>query len=188
MINTITLNPAIDKILYVDRFERNVTTRIRRIRETIGGKGTHVSINLSLMGDKSNAFGVAHGDTGKNVMRMLGEYPEINVLFNYYKEMNTRTNYLLNEKSGDSTLITEKGVEFNAANLADITKRLEENTSEGDFIAFSGDASNSPDPYVYNHILDALAHKNYKTFLDTSGESLKKCMEKHPCRKRQPMW
>ena len=50
MINTLTLNPAIDKILYVDRFVKNVTTRIIEQKETLGGKGTHVSLNLSFMG------------------------------------------------------------------------------------------------------------------------------------------
>ena len=34
MINTLTLNPAIDKILYVDRFVKNVTTRIIEQKET----------------------------------------------------------------------------------------------------------------------------------------------------------
>ena len=49
MIHTLTLNPAIDRILYLDRFERNITNRIQRSQDTLGGKGTHVSINLKLL-------------------------------------------------------------------------------------------------------------------------------------------
>ena len=40
MINTVTVNPAIDRIVYLDRFVRNITNRIRATKDTMGGKGT----------------------------------------------------------------------------------------------------------------------------------------------------
>ena len=180
MINTLTLNPAVDKILYVDKFEKNITTRIKRVLYTIGGKGTHVSINLSIMGEKNNAFGWAHGAVGKQVMEMLGEYEGVNVCFNYKDEQNTRTNYLLNEKNGDSTLITEKGAQLSKEDLDATIEKLRENMHKGDFLALSGDASNYADPYVYNYILEALSDMELKVFLDSSGASLKKCLDKKP--------
>ena len=180
MINTLTLNPAVDKILYVDEFKRNITTRIKEVKDTIGGKGTHVSIDLSIMGDSSRAFGMAHGPTGKKVIEMLGEYDGLDVRFIYREEGDTRTNYLLNEKNGDSTLITEKGMQLSEKDIEDITGCLEDNTDKGDFLALSGDASNCPDPYVYNKLLQALEEKEYHVFLDTSGETLKKCIEYRP--------
>ena len=180
MINTITLNPAVDKILYVDEFKRNITTRIKRVLDTIGGKGTHVSINLSLMGDKSGAYGFTHGMTGKKVLELMGEYENIDLKFIHSEENNTRTNYLLNEKNGDSTLITEKGVMLSKEDIDELIALLDKTTKEGDFLVFSGDASNYPDPYVYNYILDNLKHKQYKVFLDTSGMTLGKCIEHKP--------
>ena len=65
MINTITLNPAIDVIIYLDRFVRNITNRIQSTAVTMGGKGTHVSMNLKLMGSSSRAFGFGFGATGR---------------------------------------------------------------------------------------------------------------------------
>ncbi len=180
MINTLTLNPAVDKILYVDEFKRNITTRIKEVKDTIGGKGTHVSIDLSVMGDDSRAFGMAHGATGKRVIDMLSGYEGLDVKFIYREEGETRTNYLLNEKNGDSTLITEKGMQLTDKDIGDIIDCMRENTGEGDFLALSGDASNCADPYVYNKMLEALSEKNYHVFLDTSGETLKKCIEYKP--------
>lgn len=55
MIHTLTLNPAIDRILYLSRFDKNVTNRIQKTVDTIGGKGTHVSINLKILGKENTA-------------------------------------------------------------------------------------------------------------------------------------
>ena len=56
MINTLTLNPAIDRVLYLGELVKNVTNRIESVTEVIGGKGTHVSINLRLLGVVNRAF------------------------------------------------------------------------------------------------------------------------------------
>ena len=52
--------------------------------------------------------------------------------------------------------------------------------SNGDYLVFSGDASNCPDPYVYNHILRAFSDRHLKVFMDASGDTLKKCIEEGP--------
>ena len=74
MINTITLNPAIDHIIYLNQFVRNITNRIRATQITMGGKGTHVSLNLKLMGSPSRAFGFGFGQTGRQIIDMLKVY------------------------------------------------------------------------------------------------------------------
>ena len=93
MIHTLTLNPAIDRILYLNELEKNVTNRVKKTTDTIGGKGTHVSINLKLLGQDNNAFGICHGENGRQVIQMLSDYG-IDVRFNHYMEDNkeTRTN------------------------------------------------------------------------------------------------
>ena len=59
MINTVTLNPAVDRILYLNRVQKNITNRTRSGVKTVGGKGTHVSMNLAILGIPSRAFGLA---------------------------------------------------------------------------------------------------------------------------------
>ena len=73
MINTLTLNPAIDHIFYLDRFRRNITNRLTDTAVSIGGKGTHVSVNLAIMGTPSRAFGFTFGQTGRRILQMLDE-------------------------------------------------------------------------------------------------------------------
>ena len=61
MIFTVTLNPAVDKILFLDEFRSSWTNRLTQTLETIGGKGTHVSINLKLQDVQSIALGITLG-------------------------------------------------------------------------------------------------------------------------------
>ena len=69
MINTVTLNPAVDRILYLNRVQKNITNRTRSGVKTVGGKGTHVSMNLAILGIPSRAFGLAYGETGQYILR-----------------------------------------------------------------------------------------------------------------------
>lgn len=178
MVNTLTLNPAIDKVLYLNEFKKNVTNRITHSLDTIGGKGTHVSINLQIIGQSSRAFGIAHGDTGLKIIEMLNQY-HLDVRFIHKPLGKSRTNYLLVEDNQDSTLIAEKGVQLSDDDIAILIEKLREEIEPNDFLILAGDASNCID-LVYNQILSALKDKKLKIFLDTSGDTLIKCMEESP--------
>jgi fructose-1-phosphate kinase PfkB-like protein len=69
LIFTVTLNPAVDKILFLDEFQRYRTNRLTRTLETIGGKGTHVSINLKLQDVQNIALGITVGKNGKKIKK-----------------------------------------------------------------------------------------------------------------------
>ena len=179
MVNTLTLNPAIDRVLYLNTLVKNVTNRIQNKVDTIGGKGTHVSINLSIMGQKNRLYGIVHGNTGLNIIEMLSKY-ELDVRFIHKPDAQSRTNYLLVEDNLDCTLIAEKGVPLTGEDLQRLTQKMDEEIAPGDTLVIAGDASNYADPTVYNQILNALREKKLKVFLDTSGDYLQSCLEESP--------
>jgi 1-phosphofructokinase family hexose kinase len=173
MINTVTLNPAIDKVFFINEFRRNVTNRIQNSEETIGGKGTHVSVNLKIMEMVSRAFGVCHGMAGRRIMEMLASH-ELEVDFIYRENGNSRTNYVLAEDSGDTTLICEKGMPFTDDDFQDLLRLMQKKVKTGDYLVLAGDASNAPAD-IYSRIIKELNDKGLKVFLDASGPALKDC-------------
>ncbi len=174
MIYTLTLNPAIDKILYVDFFQKNITTRINKVVDSIGGKGTHVSINLRQMGDANSAVMITHGSAGRIVEQMMRDFG-VDVLSLHRDSGMTRTNYLLSESRGDNTLITEKGAPLSEQDITDIIALMNAHLKDGDILVIAGDASNHPDLTVYQTIIAGIRPR-VKYFLDTSGGYLRQTM------------
>ena len=179
MVNTLTLNPAIDKVLYLDALKKNVTNRIRGTAEAIGGKGTHVSINLRLLGLKNRAFGICHGETGRRVIGYLRDYG-LEVEFIHREEGSSRTNYLLVEGNNDCTIVAEKGVALGTGDLDELVASLRSKTKAGDSLVLSGDAGNCPDPFVYHRIIEELRDREFRVFIDTSGPALAACVGSAP--------
>lgn len=180
MINTVTLNPAIDEIIYLDRYVRNITNRIRAKATTMGGKGTHVSLDLHLMGGKSRAFGFCFGQTGERILNMLQE-SDVETHFIYGEQGESRTNYLIvEEDTKDATLVADRGPRPSEDQIQALYAMMRGTIASGDFLALSGDTSNFPDPYVYNAIIDLLNDKQPRIFLDASGDALKACIERSP--------
>lgn len=178
-IHTVTLNPAIDRILYLDHFQPDITNRLRDCVDGIGGKGTHVSINLQLLGLSNQALGIVHGENGSHIIQLL-ENCDVTVKFQHYPEQNSRMNYLLIEDNGSCTCLSSKGVQLSKTDIDSFITFLRQELHDGDYLVLSGDASNCPDAFVYNTIMEACQDKHPKIFLDTSGDTLKKCIKAKP--------
>ncbi|MBD5133195.1 MAG: 1-phosphofructokinase family hexose kinase [Clostridiales bacterium] len=182
MVNTLTLNPAMDKILYIDRFQRDITNRAKRQLLTVGGKGTHVSITLQKLGIRNRAFGFGYGRTGQTIIRALEEQGiETRFFYSDQDDRESRTNYVIIEEAhGSSTTVAERGVEPTAREVEWLLDSLERDTAPSDALVLAGDASNFQDPLIYCRIMRRLKEKKARVFLDASGPSLKRSLEEGP--------
>ncbi len=181
MIHTITLNPAIDKLLFLKEFRKHITNRLQYSEDSLGGKGTHVSINLAALGLENNALGISHGNTGEEILKLLeASGVHVKYLHKNNENKNSRTNYLIIEENGDCSTISSKGVYLDEQDIEELITLLLETVKDGDFVVFSGDATNCYDPYVYNTIIKRLGGLDIKFFLDSSGVTLTNCMKESP--------
>lgn len=74
MVLTVTLNPAIDKTVYVDKLEFGELNRIKSVRLDPGGKGINVSKALSTYGIEQKATGILAGMNGRVLLSLLERY------------------------------------------------------------------------------------------------------------------
>ncbi len=182
MIYTVTLNPAVDKILFLDEFQRSRTSRLTRSLESIGGKGTHVSINLKLQGVESIALGIALGENGRKIIQMLeGWGIEVRFLQYDLPGMESRTNYEIVETTGHAcTMLTERGPVLPKHITDDLLHQIEGLVTTGDILVLTGDASNVEDTAIYSKLALAGQRLGVKVCLDASGSYLKEGLKSSP--------
>jgi len=97
MIYTITLNPALDRALWVKNADYDVSNRVMDETNYAGGKGIDVSIALANLGIKNCAIGFLGGETGKMLENKLKEKGIITKFIKISEE--TRVNILINVQS-----------------------------------------------------------------------------------------
>jgi len=182
LIYTLTLNPAIDKVLFLDEIRRAKTNRLTRSVETIGGKGTHVSINLKLLGIHSIALGVSLGETGKKITKMLTDW-QVQQKFLHYdlENMESRTNVeIVETKDHTCTMLTERGPILPRTITDDLTTQVNRFLQSGDALILTGDASNVEDTTIYSTLSAMANNLGAKVFLDASGVYLKEGLPSKP--------
>ncbi len=182
MIYTLTLNPAIDKVLFLDELQPSKTNRLSRTLETIGGKGTHVSIGLQLLGVGSVALGVSLGESGKKIQGMLSDWG-VDTQFLHYDlaQMESRTNYEIVELNNRTcTMLTEQGPILPASITDDLISQITELLKPGDALILTGDASNVEDKIIYSKLGEVAKKKGARIYLDASGAYLKEALPSTP--------
>lgn len=168
-----------DKVLVIDKFQMNVTNRIQEQFYCIGGKGTHISINLSLLGIRSMAIGVVMGQNGVEIQKTL-QGMNVDVQFLQLPEGNSRMNYALVDGEGNCTLIAEKGQLMEAPVIEKLIQHYVERIHEGDIVVISGDASNQKHTGLQDKLMDLAVEKGARVCLDSSGEHLAAGVRKAP--------
>jgi 1-phosphofructokinase family hexose kinase len=182
LIYTVTLNPAVDKILFVDEFQLSKTNRVQRTIETVGGKGTHVSINLKLLGVESVALGVTFGETGKKITRMLNQYSVINNFLHFDTAgCESRTNVEIVESSSHvCTMISERGPVLPTKITDALLEQIRKLVISDDFLVLTGDASNVEDISIYSKLIREAKNLGAKIILDASGSYLAEGIKSTP--------
>lgn len=178
MIYTLTINPAIDKLIFLDRFTQNRTNRPIKTAETIGGKGTHVSLNLNLLNAENRAILTASGTTGEKLVQMLHDHG-VKTEIIQGSGFETRTNIVIVESTKDCTLIAEQGNLITDEVMDEVITTLRKSLIKGDYLVLSGEAGNST-RNIYSEIIREFSHKGIRIFLDASGEALKEGCKESP--------
>ncbi|MDD6346709.1 MAG: hexose kinase [Lachnospiraceae bacterium] len=179
MICTLTINPAMDRIVYLKGLSLGNTNRITGQKDVLGGKGTHVSVNLGILQCRNKAYGIDFGSVGLQIEERMND-GYIDMRFDHYEYGQSRTNYAIVEENGCCTLMSEKGRMITAEEGELLLKKMEEEIGSGDILVLSGDASNTEIPLFYVEAMKRLAGKNVRFLLDSSSENLKEGLKLKP--------
>ncbi len=176
MVYTVTFNPALDYVVYLDQLEQGETNRSRREALYFGGKGINVSIVLRELGVESTALGFIAGFTGKALAEHL-EAQGVCADFILLKEGLTRINVKL--KAGKETEINAQGPAIDEAAQQALYEKLDA-LKEGDTLVLAGSIPASLPSDVYERILERLQGRGIRFIVDATGALLLKVLKYHP--------
>lgn len=165
MIVTLTLNPAIDQTLVLEKFVRGDTLRVKSGRLDPGGKGINVSRVINELGGESVAMGFAAGGLGRYLDQSLASLG-IETDF-VYTHGETRTNIaIVEEFSHSTTLLSERGPMIEMQAVDELRRRLRTRLKEGDWLVVAGSIPPPLTGSVYNEIISEAIEMGVHTVLD----------------------
>lgn len=181
MIYTITLNTAIDRILYVKKeLTRKKNNVIESIGYDIGGKATHVSVVLSQMNIENIATGFV-GEHNHALLISLLETQKVDSKFIIQKGCRTRESTVVVDESGlGSYMITEQGFEITESSHQKLLTFLKENVQKDDLVVFAGSPPSGYSIEKYKQLLKAVKENEGLLIIDAARSFLKEAIKLQP--------
>jgi 1-phosphofructokinase len=171
VILTVTLNPAIDQTLLVDKFVPGDTVRVKASRIDPGGKGINVSRVIKELGGESVAMGFTTGGLGRYIEHTLKD-SDIECDFVHTKG-ETRTNItLVDESRNVQTILSDRGPDTDTKYAEQLLKKLRKRIRAGDWVVVAGSIPPPLGPYVYTEIITMARQSWAHTVLDADGPAL----------------
>jgi 1-phosphofructokinase len=172
----VTLNPSLDKTIYVDELALDDTNRATRFRFDPGGKGLNVSRVLWELGQPSVLFGFLGGNTGKRIEKYLMDEGLV-CDFNWTSG-ETRENLIITVgEKVEQTKISLPGPPIREDELHRLKRKIAGRSREFEVIAFSGSIPPGLDKGIYRELADEANQRGDRVVLDADGEALRRGME-----------
>ena len=176
MIYTVTFNPALDYVVFLDDLKLGDVNRSTRESIFYGGKGINVSTILNTLGLETTALGFIAGFTGKAIEDGLASQG-IHTDFIHLPEGNSRINVKV--KHGDETEINGQGPVITDEAINGLFAKLDTLTKE-DILVLAGSIPNTLPEDIYEKILARLESKGIRIVVDATKDLLVNVLQYHP--------
>lgn len=179
MIVSVTLNPLIDKTLFVERLRKGAISRTDRKETVAGGKGLNVARVLKNFGLPVKAFVMLGGHMGKLFADLVRQ--EGIPLTPFWVKSPTRFSTRIHEISDEkSTTLIEEGQPIAQDEAGQLKEKAIASIRKAKILVLSGSSPGENLTTIYRDLIRE-AHKNKTlTILDTYGAAFLRGIEASP--------
>lgn len=178
MIITLTINPAIDRTITVDRLAFEDRAYILSSTDTPGGRGINASSVIHSFGGETRAILPAGGSSGKRFQDALKKCGFPVTVVPIHNQV--RTNLTITDRHGLTVKANERGPELTQAEVADIEKAVKSVLKGAGWLMLCGSLPPGVKPDFYAKLIRAARRAGVRTLLDTDGEALPRGIEARP--------
>ena len=178
MILTLTLNPAIDRNVTVDKLVFEDRAYILASRESAGGRGLNASYVLNSFGAQTLAITPCGGRNGKHLEEFLLACGFPVELVRIKNEV--RVNMTIADRQGLAIKLNELGPAMSAAELARIERAVKARLHGSAWLMVCGSAPPGVPHDFYARLVHLAKLHRVKTLVDADGEALAMALEAKP--------
>jgi 1-phosphofructokinase family hexose kinase len=177
LIVTLTINPAIDRVINVDRLAFEDRSYINSTSESPGGRGINASCVIHSFSGDTLALLISGGDTGNRLEQLMrGCFPF--EVIPVAREI--RTNLTITDRHGLTVNLNEKGPELGKSEVALVEKTVRDALSRATWLMICGSAPPGVPETFYGKLIAMARKKKVPTLMDADVESLRHGIEEKP--------
>jgi 1-phosphofructokinase family hexose kinase len=178
LIVTLTINPAIDRTLSVDRLAFEDRAYINSSRHSAGGRGINASCVIHSFGGETRAVLISGGASGKRLEALLEGCGFPTVLVPVKNSI--RTNLTITDKQGLTVNLNEVGPSLTLPEVARVERAVREALDGADWLMLCGSTPPGVPTSFYAKMIALARQKHVKTLLHAGGDALREGIEARP--------
>ena len=176
---TLTLNPAIDQVIELDRLVVGSMNRALSSRPMTGGKGINVARVLKGFGMEVVAAGFSAGSGGNALRRTMEDEGIANCFVTVPGEV--RVNLKIHDAfDGKTTEINQPGFSVDNGSLEKLRMSVDSLLGEASAMVLAGSLPGGVPTGMYGELVLSAMKRGVPVFLDADGGNLKSGLEGHP--------
>ena len=178
MIVTLTINPAIDRVISVDRLAFEDRAYVNSSRDGAGGRGLNASCVIHSFGGETVAVLTCGGDSGQRLHGFLGDcgFPIATVPIRHP----IRTNLTITDRHGLTVNLNEAGPEMEKGEISRVERAVRDALGSASWLILAGSLPPGVPPSFYGKLITLARKKNVKTLLHADGQSLVEGIDAKP--------
>jgi 1-phosphofructokinase family hexose kinase len=178
LIVTLTINPAIDRTISVDRLAFDDRAYIKSSGESAGGRGINASTVIHSFGGETLAVLTSGGDSGKRLEHLLRGCGLRLAVVPVPHEI--RTNITITDRHGLTVNLNECGPALAKSELALVEKAVRDALKGAQWLMLCGSLPPGAPASFYAKLIAMARQKKVKTLLHASGDALIEGIDARP--------
>ncbi len=178
LVVTVTLNPCIDTVLFVDELKVGGTNRVQVVERDAGGKGINLARTIQKLGGNTIASGFLGGGPGAHVSAVLDGESVPHDFIHIAGE--TRTNVSVEDGAGPPTTFNEPGPPIEPNELEALIEEVKILSRDAGWLCIGGAIPPNVAENIFCILADIGHASGAKVALDADGHALRQGLKAGP--------